>query len=72
MSRNFSRPMRVPNSRASSAIGRRRSDNISRRIVAIGGALLAAAMLILSAQTSGAKSPREVTIEVASTATPAS
>ncbi len=39
-------------------------------MVAIGGALLAAIMLILSAQTSGAKSPREVTIEVASTATP--
>jgi hypothetical protein len=70
MSRNFSRPMRVPNSRTSSAIGSRRSDTITRRMVAIGGVLLAAIMLILSAQTSGAKSPREVTIEVASTATP--
>jgi hypothetical protein len=69
MSRNFS-PMRVPASRTSSAIGSRRSDTITRRVVAVGGALLAAVMLILSAQTSGAKSPREVMIEVASTAAP--
>jgi hypothetical protein len=68
MSRNLSRPMRVPVSRTSSGIGSRRSDTIWRRMMAIGGALLAAAMLILSAQTSGAKSPREVTIELASNA----
>jgi hypothetical protein len=72
MSRNFSRPMRVPVSRASSAIGSRRSDTIWRRMMAIGGVLLAATMLILSAQTSGAKSPREVTIELASTTAPGS
>jgi hypothetical protein len=72
MSRNFNRPMRVPVSRNSSAIGNRRSDTIWRRMMAVGGALLAAVMLILSAQTSGAKSPRQVTIELASAATPES
>lgn len=47
----------------SSSILRRRDDTILRRVLVIGGVLLAASMLILSTQTSRARSAPEVTVE---------